>query len=230
MKSKFTGAMFRLLAAIITGIFICADAYDARANVVTVNFDALDASGGQITGTPLTSYLAGYGITLSVSGASASVGIASDNLIYGGGDIGATTGHNVLLEGGGHPVSFTLSFANPLSSFQFDRVSSILPNSFPTWSATAYDLSNSVLSTVGESPQIGTFAATTFVLTGADISSVTFSGNDFGVYGFANEPIDTLVLTSATPLPAALPLFASGLGALGLLGWRRKRKAAALAA
>jgi len=30
-----------------------------------------------------------------------------------------------------------------------------------------------------------------------------------------------------TPLPAALPLFATGLGALGLLGWRRKRKAAA---
>ncbi len=29
---------------------------------------------------------------------------------------------------------------------------------------------------------------------------------------------------SATPLPAALPLFASGFGALGLLGWRRKRK------
>jgi len=32
---------------------------------------------------------------------------------------------------------------------------------------------------------------------------------------------------SATPLPAALPLFAGGLGALGLLGWRRKKKAAA---
>ena len=30
-----------------------------------------------------------------------------------------------------------------------------------------------------------------------------------------------------TPLPAALPLFASGLGALGLLGWRRKKKAPA---
>jgi len=37
---------------------------------------------------------------------------------------------------------------------------------------------------------------------------------------------------TTTPLPATLPLFASGLGALGLLGWRRKRKnvAAALAA
>jgi hypothetical protein len=32
---------------------------------------------------------------------------------------------------------------------------------------------------------------------------------------------------SQTPLPAALPLFAGGLGALGLLGWRRKRKARA---
>lgn len=30
-----------------------------------------------------------------------------------------------------------------------------------------------------------------------------------------------------TPLPAALPLFVSGLGALGLFGWRRKRKASA---
>jgi hypothetical protein len=35
---------------------------------------------------------------------------------------------------------------------------------------------------------------------------------------------------TATPLPAALPLFATGLGALGLLGWRRKRKTAAIVA
>jgi len=32
------------------------------------------------------------------------------------------------------------------------------------------------------------------------------------------------------PIPATLPLFASGLGALGLLGWRRKWKVAALSA
>jgi hypothetical protein len=34
---------------------------------------------------------------------------------------------------------------------------------------------------------------------------------------------------TATPLPAALPLFATGLAGLGLLGWRRKRKAQAVA-
>jgi hypothetical protein len=42
--------------------------------------------------------------------------------------------------------------------------------------------------------------------------------------------LGTVDAEAATPLPAALPLFASGLGALGLLGWRRKRKASAIAA
>lgn len=33
--------------------------------------------------------------------------------------------------------------------------------------------------------------------------------------------------SQATPLPAAFPLFVTGLGALGLMGWRKKRKAQA---
>ena len=37
---------------------------------------------------------------------------------------------------------------------------------------------------------------------------------------FDTSPVSTV------PLPAALPLFATGLGALGLLGWRRKKAAA----
>jgi hypothetical protein len=42
--------------------------------------------------------------------------------------------------------------------------------------------------------------------------------------GFSATPV-------ITPLPAALPLFVTGLGGLGLLGWRRKRKnTAAIAA
>ena len=34
---------------------------------------------------------------------------------------------------------------------------------------------------------------------------------------------------AATPIPAALPLFASGIGGLGFMAWRRKRKACAVA-
>ena len=45
--------------------------------------------------------------------------------------------------------------------------------------------------------------------------------NDMGILD--NYSVST---PDTTPLPAALPLFASGLGGLGLLGWRRKRKAA----
>jgi len=40
-------------------------------------------------------------------------------------------------------------------------------------------------------------------------------------------PAELIATSTVVPLPATLPLFATGLGALGLLGWRRKRKAAA---
>jgi len=48
-----------------------------------------------------------------------------------------------------------------------------------------------------------------------------------GVAGYSLAYAEQLVVrpdVSATPLPAALPLFASGLGALGLLARRKKRK------
>jgi hypothetical protein len=52
------------------------------------------------------------------------------------------------------------------------------------------------------------------------------SGLAFNGVKIDGKPIDV----GNTPLPAALPLFASGLGGLGFLALRRKRKAAALAA
>ena len=41
---------------------------------------------------------------------------------------------------------------------------------------------------------------------------------------FFSTVIQTPTLTLATPLPGALPLFATGLGALGLIGWRKRKK------
>ncbi len=51
-----------------------------------------------------------------------------------------------------------------------------------------------------------------------DESRVAFSGFSGGVA----QPVDPF---SVAPVPAALPLFATGLGMMGLLGWRRKRRA-----
>jgi hypothetical protein len=61
-----------------------------------------------------------------------------------------------------------------------------------------------------------------FAGSGEAITSLVLTGptNAFEVDNFAATPV------SATPLPAALPLFATGLGALGLLGWRRNRRMA----
>jgi hypothetical protein len=55
-------------------------------------------------------------------------------------------------------------------------------------------------------------------------TTFTWSWNDPNSFGIK------VGIPTATPLPAALPLFAIGLSALGLLGWRRKRKAAIAAA
>ncbi len=55
--------------------------------------------------------------------------------------------------------------------------------------------------------------------------------NDIGGFEVADVSASYLQtgLQSETPLPATLPLFATGLGGLGLLGWRRKRKVQAAA-
>jgi hypothetical protein len=57
----------------------------------------------------------------------------------------------------------------------------------------------------------------------------TWAYSSFDPTQFSAPVIDNIA-ANPTPLPAALPLFATGLSALGLLGWRRKRKNAALAA
>jgi outer membrane lipase/esterase len=64
----------------------------------------------------------------------------------------------------------------------------------------------------------------------AETNSFYSDDEHFSAAGQAIVANYELGLLNPTPLPTALPLFASGLGALGLLGWRRKQKVAALSA
>jgi hypothetical protein len=81
--------------------------------------------------------------------------------------------------------------------------------------STGVDLTDSVFTFTG-------FKLDTTLLPSPDGAS-TFNASNFY---FSVDYADTTVV-SQTPLPVALPLFATGLGGLGLLGWRRKRKAQA---
>ena len=58
----------------------------------------------------------------------------------------------------------------------------------------------------------------------ADTSiSIAFAVQGLGA--FQTKTFSAQIQTSPVPLPAALPLLAAGLSAMGFMGWRRKRKA-----
>jgi hypothetical protein len=83
------------------------------------------------------------------------------------------------------------------------------PNTGKTWSQ--------LLSAVGDTVVASIFLDLDGGWLGVDqhmlVNNFTLNGDVFAAAG------------AETPLPAALPLFTSGLGALGLLVWRRKRRA-----
>ena len=83
----------------------------------------------------------------------------------------------------------------------------------------------------GEGDHVSTTASVPNVLVtlsdGASFHVNFFDAQDWDITpGVSFTNIDP----TPTPLPAALPLFAGGLSVIGLFGWRRKRKAAAMAA
>jgi hypothetical protein len=121
-----------------------------------------------------------------------------------------------------------VTFSQPIHNFQIDILNAIAGNYEVYDNAGHTDFFS--LATTGGSLQTVGFAATGTVV------DIAYLNNPQSAYGAGNWDfaIDNVTfdqpLSSATPLPAALPLFATGLGAMGLLGWRRKRKNAALAA
>jgi hypothetical protein len=115
-------------------------------------------------------------------------------------------------------------FANSPSSFQLSGPNPSGPGNF----GFIFGNSNAVMdlnlntSTVDPSTGLPVWADAPFF--GLVFASQLFTPGIAGGGFFINGAL--VQEASATPLPAALPLYATGLGAFALLRWHRKRKAA----
>ena len=145
-------------------------------------------------------------------------------------------------------VSGTIDLRNPIGDNAVNVTLSLNSLIFPG----SFSFSNGVQSFNYPGPpsfevfQFGIFTDSAGVITSWDIdltillsdelitansgSTITDIGQTSRSHGSNQDMPGTWTITT-TPLPAALPLFSGGLAALGLFGWRRKRKnGAALAA
>ena len=116
--------------------------------------------------------------------------------------------------------SFTWTFSDPISAIFADF------SNFDSNSTTGLFISfeeNGTNNSIKISDYVSNLSPGFGLVFSHGISSLVFSTTD----PYDNGQIDNLYYASAAavPVPAALPLLASGLGALGFLGWRRKRSA-----
>lgn len=194
--------MLSRITVLAVVMFFCSSVPVARADTITIDFDSLNASAGPVSGAPLASYLAGYGVTLSnstLAGATLEVRDAASiwwlqaasapNFFWHAGPAGAN--HN-------QPFSYQVRFANPLDSFTFTRIAYQALAS--PWDARALDSSGNTLGQVGENWQ-GNSSARTFTLLGPGITAVVFERTIVNTVGGLNNPPTDNWILEAPPIP-----------------------------
>jgi hypothetical protein len=221
-------AIIQIRLAILGALFIstgmCYSAY-----ATTINFDdqGITASGGVFQGQPAVTQ---------------TINTPDGNVTFSGGTfltnatflpVDVTTVYGTVSTGHIYSNPLTITFQNPVTNFFLDVFNGNIVNVDYTvadnegHSATF----NLAPNTQGGMTTIGFAAAGTVITIEATPDQNLFFDFLIDNVNF-NEPLPVGLggPGDTTPLPAALPLFASGLGAMGLFGRRRKRKNAAATA
>jgi hypothetical protein len=127
----------------------------------------------------------------------------------------------------GPPVPFppiSVSFSEPVVSVSAQVLSPIGINNL-TSTLRAFDSANTLLAIDNFTSSSGNYFGVLSVVASIGIGRIELDGQLWAdAFSGFHAAFDNLNVVT-TPLPAALPLFATGLGALGLLAWRRKRRA-----
>ncbi|HWD18888.1 MAG TPA: immunoglobulin domain-containing protein [Verrucomicrobiae bacterium] len=169
-----------------------------------IDFEALNAVAGSVSGAALSNYLAGYGVTLSNVTAGSSLAVQNDRNILNGGLVQASSGDNILTQtGAGGSVSYRLAFSQPYASITWTRPALFASRGgliAPAWRAHAFNNLGAEVGSVGESQAVtfNNLPAKTFTLLGPNIASVRFDANNT-IGSFANLPLDDLLLSTASP-------------------------------
>ena len=130
-------------------------------------------------------------------------------------------------------IGGTISSAGTLNSSSFDSSNTATGGSFGFFNTGPLQVNGSIdfllVPTVSDPTGHVVFAAPSTLVWDINLVFLRLEDTSGHVSAFLEFEGDQLVATptSTVPLPATLPLFATGLGALGLLAWRRKWKAAA---
>jgi len=197
-------------AAVVVGFMLLGS---LPSKAATYNFDFTSASGYSVVGSLTTGNADGTGFDItSISGSIVSVNPVASGSIQG------------LMPGNATPPLYLTAGAGGYGSYYYDNI--FIPTA-PYFTTTGGLLFTSTAgfeyNFYGGGGCCGSAANTTYL-------STTDGGVSSGFYPGISG---TLTVTDASPpedppspvpLPAALPLFATGVGALGLLGWRRRGK------
>lgn len=234
------------LAFLLSAFAICA----SQAQASSVVFSSADATFSQ-TGYPSSQMIdgnttndGGWGIYSPLTESQSALFTLASPLSAGPYNLTFTIIQNFdiysgqLHELGNFSLGYTTA-ASPILSSPMTLVS--IQSASATSGATFTSPSPGVLLVGGPGSTNDTYSIVASIYSASPITGIFLNAIDDALNGlptggpgrmYAGNFIVTEFQVDAqlTPIPGALALFASGLGALGLLSWHRKRKAAAIAA